>query len=106
GGDDLGLLVGNDAHFLQLDADDGEVVGDVTDVLVLGAPGQDLVADHEQRGGDDLVAPRLAVIAHRYSLAGRPPMSSAAASCSRPETCQSVLSMTQHSPLRPERQGP
>ena len=45
--DDLGLLVGDDAHLLQLDADGGQMVGDVADVLVLGAPRQDLVADHD-----------------------------------------------------------
>ena len=50
--DDLVLVVGDDAHFLQVDADGGQVVGDVADVLVLGAPGQDLVADDENGGGD------------------------------------------------------
>ena len=33
--DDLHLLVGDDAHFLHLDADGGQMVGDVADVLVL-----------------------------------------------------------------------
>ena len=52
-GDDLRLLVGNDAHLLEVDADIGEVLGDVADVLVLGPAGEDLVADHQKRGGDD-----------------------------------------------------
>src|SRR5262249_9793535 len=42
-----------------------EVFGDEADVLVLGAPGQDLVADHQYPGGDDL--------AHDFNL---PPASS------------------------------
>ena len=52
-GDDLGLFVGHDADFLEVDADVGEIFGDVADILVLGASGQDLVADDENRGGDD-----------------------------------------------------
>ena len=52
-GDDLRLFVGDDAHFLQIDADIGEILGDVADVLVLGAPGQNLVADDQERRGDD-----------------------------------------------------
>ena len=51
--DDLVLLVRHHPHLLQVDADIGEVLGDVADVLVLGAPGQDLVADDEDGGGDD-----------------------------------------------------
>ncbi len=51
--DDLRLLVGDDADFLEIDADIGEVFGDIADVLVLGAARQDLVADDEDRGGDD-----------------------------------------------------
>jgi hypothetical protein len=52
-GDDLRLFVGDDAHFLEIDADVGEILGDVADVLVLGAAGQNLVADDKQGGGDD-----------------------------------------------------
>ena len=56
--DDLRLFVGDHAHFLEIDADAGEILGDVADVLVLGASGQNLVADDEQSGGDDAaVAP-------------------------------------------------
>ena len=51
--DDLGLDVGHHAHLAEVDADIGQVLGDVADVLVLGAPGQDLVADDEDGGGDD-----------------------------------------------------
>ena len=52
--DDRVLVVGDHAHFLQIDADGGEIIGDVADVLVLGAAGEDFVADDQQRGGDDL----------------------------------------------------
>ena len=51
-GDDLGLVVGHDADLGQIDAEFGATVGDRADVAVLGAPGQDLVADHEDGGGD------------------------------------------------------
>ena len=53
-GDDLGLLVGDDAHFLEIDPERGEILGDEADVLVLGAAGQDFVADHQHGGGDDV----------------------------------------------------
>ena len=52
-GDDLGLVVGHHAHFLEVDAERGQVLGDEADVLVLGAPGQDLVADDQKAGRDD-----------------------------------------------------
>ncbi len=52
--DDLRLVVGDHAHFLEIDADGGEIVGDEADVLVLGAARQDLVADDKDRRGDDL----------------------------------------------------
>ena len=54
--DDLRLDVGNDAHLAQVDADAGQVLGDEADVLVLGPPRQDLIADDKQRGGDDFGA--------------------------------------------------
>ena len=65
-GDDLRLVVGDDAHLLEIDADHGQVLGDVADVLVLGAAGQDLVADDQNRGGDDLVFV-LGRLGHRQS---------------------------------------
>ena len=65
--DDLGLLVGDDAHLLQLDADGGQMVGDVADVLVLGAAREDLVADHQQRRGDDAAAGGPRRLAHARS---------------------------------------
>ena len=67
-GDDLRLLVGDDAHLLEIDADHGQVFGDVADVLVLGAAGQDLVADDEKPGRDDLVF-AVGRIGHRQSSA-------------------------------------
>ena len=62
--DDLVFLVGHDAHLPQVDAERGQIFGDVADVLVLGAPGQDLVADHQERGGDDLFRTRRICNAH------------------------------------------
>jgi hypothetical protein len=47
--DDVGLLVGDDTHFLEIDADIGEVFGDIADVLVLGPARQDFVADDQDR---------------------------------------------------------
>ena len=54
GGHDVGLVVGDDANLLQVDADIGQVFGDEADVLVLGPAGQDLVADHQYPCRDDL----------------------------------------------------
>ena len=51
--DDLRLDIGHDPDFAEVDADVGQVLGDVADVLVLGPPGQNLVADDEDGGGDD-----------------------------------------------------
>ena len=51
-GNDLRLFVRNDADFLQVDADIGQVLGDVADVLVLGAAREDFVADNKDGGGD------------------------------------------------------
>ena len=50
--DDLALLVRHDPDLAQIDADIGQMLGDVADVLVLGAPGEDFVADDEKGGGD------------------------------------------------------
>ena len=66
------FLVGHDPHFLQVDADIGQVFGNEADVLVLGAPGQDFIADHEYAGGDDLThldSPPAADfrVSHRYA---------------------------------------
>ena len=55
-GDDLLLDVGDDARLAQIDADIGEVFGDIADVAVLGAAGKDLVADDENGRGDNLLA--------------------------------------------------
>ena len=54
GGDDVGLVVGDDADFLQVDADIGQVLGDKADVLVLGPAGQDLVTNDQNSRRDDL----------------------------------------------------
>ncbi len=49
-GDDLGSSSsGTTRTSLQVDADIGQVFGDVADVLVLGAARQDLVADDQDR---------------------------------------------------------
>ena len=47
--DDRRLVVGDDPHLLEVDADIGQILGDIADVLVLGAPGQDFVADDQER---------------------------------------------------------
>ena len=60
GGDDVGLVVGDDADFLEVDPDIGQVFGDKADVLVLGPAGQDLVANDQNSRRDDL--------AHGFSL--------------------------------------
>ena len=54
GGDDIGLLVGDDADFLEVDPDIGQVLGDKADVLVLGPAGQDLVTNDQNARCDDL----------------------------------------------------
>ena len=54
GGDDVGLLVGDDADFLEVDPDIGQVLGDKADVLVLGPAGQDLVTNDQNARRDDL----------------------------------------------------
>src|SRR6202163_3778050 len=53
-GDDVGLVVGHDAYFLEVDPDIGQVFRNKADILVLGPPGQDLVADHQNSRGDDI----------------------------------------------------
>jgi hypothetical protein len=47
-------IVGDHPHFLEIDADRGEVVGDIADILVLGSPRQNLVANHQHGSGDDV----------------------------------------------------
>ncbi len=64
------LVVGHDAHFLQVDADIGQILGDEADVLVLGAPGQDFVADHKDSGGHD-VSHLKTLLANRNTSASR-----------------------------------
>jgi hypothetical protein len=54
GGNDLGLLIGNDADFFQVDPNGGHMLGDKADILVPGAARQDLVANNKNSGGDDL----------------------------------------------------
>ena len=44
---DLRLLVGHDADFLEIDADRGQKIGRIADVLVLSPAGKNLVADDE-----------------------------------------------------------
>ena len=48
--DDLVLLVGDHPHLFQVDADIGQVFGDVADVLVLGPPGQDFAPSTRRTG--------------------------------------------------------
>src|SRR5215813_4142454 len=52
--DDRSLLIADHSHFLEIDADRGQILRDIADVLVLGAAGQDLTTDHQERGRDNL----------------------------------------------------
>ena len=53
-GHDLVLDIGHDARFLQVDAQRAQELGDIVGVGVLGAAGQDLVADDQHGGGHAL----------------------------------------------------
>ena len=39
----------------QIDAHRRQIFGDIADVLILGAAGQDLAANHQERGRDNLI---------------------------------------------------
>src|SRR6266487_523912 len=52
--DDRFLLIADHPHFLEIDADRSQTFRDIADVLVLGAAGQDLATDHQERGRDNL----------------------------------------------------
>ena len=56
---DLVFLVGNDAHLLQVDPDGRHDVGEMADIFILGAAGQNLVADDKHGGSDDFRHGRL-----------------------------------------------
>ena len=51
GRDDLVLDVGDDARLLHVHADLRQILGDIAEVAVFGAAGEDFVADHEHGGG-------------------------------------------------------
>ena len=51
GRDDVVLDIGDHPRFLDVDADLRQIFGDIAEVAVLGAPRQDLVADHQDGGG-------------------------------------------------------
>src|SRR5262245_31000126 len=51
--DDSTLLVADHPYFLEIDPERGEVFRDIADVLILGAAGQDFIADHQE--GADLL---------------------------------------------------
>ena len=53
--DDRSLVVADHPHFLEINAECGEIFRDIADVLVLGAAGQDLATDHQERGRDNLI---------------------------------------------------
>jgi hypothetical protein len=54
--DDRSLLVADHPHFLEIDAERSQIFRNIADVLVLGAAGQDLATDHQERGRDNLPA--------------------------------------------------
>ena len=51
-GNDFGFHVRNDPHLAQIYPDVGQIFRDIADILVLGAPRQDLIADHENGSGN------------------------------------------------------
>jgi len=51
GRDDLGFHIAHHARFFQVYPARAQKTGDIIDVGVLGAAGQDLVADHQDGGG-------------------------------------------------------
>ena len=73
GGDDLGLLVGDDTDFLEVDPDIGQVLRDKADVLVFGSPGKDLVADHQNSRGNNLAHDLSLAVSRRCSQNSRKP---------------------------------
>ena len=52
--DDRPLFIADHPHFLEIDADRRQIFRNVADVVVLGAAGQDLATDHQERGRDNL----------------------------------------------------
>jgi hypothetical protein len=48
--DNCSPLVADHPHFLEIDAHRRQIFGDIANVLILGAAGQDLAADHQERG--------------------------------------------------------
>jgi hypothetical protein len=50
--DDCSLLIA-DHRFLEINANRGQIFRDIADVLVLGAAGQDLAPDQQERGRDN-----------------------------------------------------
>src|SRR5215470_1591020 len=46
--DNRSLLVANHPHFLEIDTHRRQIFGDIANVLILGATGQDLAADHQE----------------------------------------------------------
>jgi hypothetical protein len=51
---DRRLFVADYPHFQEIHAERGQIFRDITDILVLGAARQDLVADHQKSGRDGL----------------------------------------------------
>jgi hypothetical protein len=49
--DDLVFVVGNDPDFLEIDAQSHQEAGNGVGIGILGAAGEDFVADHQHRGG-------------------------------------------------------
>jgi hypothetical protein len=52
--DDRRLFVAEHADLLEVDADGGQILRNIADVPVLGAAGQDLATDYQERGRDHL----------------------------------------------------
>ena len=56
---DLGLDIAHHPDFLQVDAQQGKLAGDVIAVAVLGAARENFVTDHQHRGGFNHLVPCL-----------------------------------------------
>ena len=52
GGNDGGRDIGNDPHLAQRQAKRAETLGEEADIGILGAAGEDLVADDDETGGE------------------------------------------------------
>ena len=96
-GDDVVLDVGDDPDLAEIDADIGQVLGDIADVLVLGPAGENLVADHQDRRRDDL-SRAFARLGHGFP--GSPCFRAAAGRPRRHDSGPRAFALAQSAPRR------